>query len=84
MMRVTAWDTPGGPAQPMRGGAHGEAVHPCYGLECGAEGMFGVSVPMRMRVITGCERCGRMGPTDAADGRCGGCGVVLPPDDGAW
>lgn len=79
MMTVTAWESPDHPAQLMRGGTHGLAMQRYNGTDLGAGGMVGVWAPLRFRVSTRCDACGKMVHAEHGGGRCA-CGAALPPE----
>lgn len=84
MLTVTAWETPDGPRQLMRGGLHESAVRRFFSPEIGAGGWTSVWIPEHINALgVRCSSCARM--VDVSNGaRTCRCGASLPEPAPYW
>jgi steroid delta-isomerase-like uncharacterized protein len=84
MITVTAWETPDGPRQLLKGGEHRSAMSRFFGPEIGSGGVTSVWIPARINARwVRCPSCSKMADSDAAQGNCP-CGSSLPEPLPYW
>ena len=78
MMTVTAWETPDGPRQLLKGGEHRSAMSRFFGPDIASGGFTSVWAPVRINARwVRCPACSKMADSEAAQGNCA-CGSLLP------